>query len=149
MDSLNPGLQDESTGGGCLEPRATGRILWPQISCLIVINSRLCCNKECLEREKTSAERNTKIENVSSCCGLVGRAVTSNTFGLQFESSHQRYFKDNTFPANMYYKNENKEKSPRIVHFLKINRMRNRIKTECILNGRRMNSKWTYFNLMS
>ena len=42
---------------------------------------------------------------VGSGCGSVGRAVTSNTIGLHFESSHRQ-----TLYITVSWKDENKEK---------------------------------------
>ena len=51
-------------------------------------------------------------------CGAVGRAVTSNSRGLRFESSHQQDFIMNIFTINCW-KDENKEKKrPVMAHFL-------------------------------
>ena len=51
-----------------------------------------------------------------SGCGSVGRAVTSNSRGPRFESSHRQKYKLNIY-CQLYWIDENKEKRPRLVHF--------------------------------
>ena len=51
-----------------------------------------------------------------SGCGSVGRAVASDSRGLQFESSHRQKFILNIY-CQLYWKDENKEKRPGLAHF--------------------------------
>ena len=51
-----------------------------------------------------------------SGCGSVGRAVTSNSIGLQFESSHRQHFIFNIY-CHLCLKEENKENGGREAHF--------------------------------
>ena len=53
-----------------------------------------------------------------SGCGSVGRAVSSNTRGLQFVSSHRAKFILNIVYCQLYWKDENKEKEARNGPFL-------------------------------
>ena len=46
---------------------------------------------------------------IGSCCGLVGRAVTSKSRGSQFVSSHWQHFILKIY-CQLYWKDENKEK---------------------------------------
>ena len=48
-----------------------------------------------------------QLDNLGSCCGSVGRAVTSNTKGPPFESSHRQkfiYFIEHLFTVNCVLK---------------------------------------------
>ena len=53
-------------------------------------------------RNKGERERETKEDiNAGSGCGSIGRAVTSNSRGLQFESSHgQKFIFKHLLPTN-------------------------------------------------
>ena len=59
-----------------------------------------------------------KLEDDGSGCGSVGRAVASNSRGLQFESSDwQKLYR--MFTVNYIKKTKIKKKRPGMVHFLK------------------------------
>ena len=50
-----------------------------------------------------------KTTLMGSGCGTVGRAVTSNTGGPRFESSHQHFYKKTVLTANFTEKTTKKK----------------------------------------
>ena len=60
-----------------------------------------------------------QLNSSGSNCGSVGRAVTSNTRGTQFESSHQQILHWTFCYCQLYWKDEKKEKEARNGTFFK------------------------------
>ena len=63
---------------------------------------------------------NTKSTRLVSCCGTVGSAVTSDTRGHEFESSHQQLLLNNYLLSTDNSKDENKLKEARNSPFRKV-----------------------------
>ena len=62
-----------------------------------------------------------KIQFQGSGCGSVGRAVTFDTRGPRFDSSHRQNFIEHLFIINCIEKTKINKKRPGMAHFLKKN----------------------------
>ena len=66
--------------------------------------------KEWVKLKYCEKEFDKRLKMVGSGCGAVGRAVASNSRGLQFKSSHQKKIILNNVYCQLDWKDKNKEK---------------------------------------